>query len=129
MKCPLHLVGRYELRPTMKEGRAWPGARHPSVSRDFDSSCLYETELLQRGHPVIQADFFDNLAVPKTQHRRTGEMHLSPRRRRQRSNQEVPESRTRVSAAAFPTADDIVTLGDQVRSAPEIEIRESHSKV
>ena len=32
-------------------------------------------------------------------------------------------------AAAFPLADDIVAFGDQVRGAPEVEIRERRTEI
>src|SRR5262249_37754082 len=32
-------------------------------------------------------------------------------------------------AAAFPLADDVVALGDQIRGAPEIEVRECRTEI
>src|SRR5262249_25144432 len=48
---------------------------------------------------------------------------------RQRAHQEVAEGRTRVRTAAFPLADDIVAFRDQIRRAPEIEIRECSAEI
>src|SRR5690348_14197109 len=49
-------------------------------------------------------------------------MHLPASRCRQRSDKKITESRTSVGAAAFPTTDHIVALGDKVGSAPEVEV-------
>src|SRR5215470_11203423 len=49
-------------------------------------------------------------------------MHLPASRCRQRSKKKITESRTRVGAAAFPPPDHRVALGDQVGSAPEVEV-------
>jgi len=49
-------------------------------------------------------------------------MHLPACRCRQRSDDEIIESRTRVCAAAFPAADHIVALGNEISSAPEIKV-------
>ena len=43
--------------------------------------------------------------------------------------EEIVEGRAGVRAAAFPLADDVVALGDQVRRAPEIEIGERGPEV
>src|SRR5258706_15841825 len=55
-------------------------------------------------------------------------MHLAARRRRERADQKVGESRPGVCAPAFPPADDIVALGDEIRCAPEVEILERLAK-
>src|SRR6185503_17654558 len=43
--------------------------------------------------------------------------------------EEVAECRAVVRAAAFPASDDIIAFGDQVRGAPEVEIRKRLAKV
>jgi hypothetical protein len=58
-----------------------------------------------------------------------GEVHLSAGRGRQAADEEVVEGRTRMRAAAFPLADDIVALGDQVGGAPEVEVGECSPEV
>src|ERR1700691_2374622 len=83
----------------------------------------------QRGDAVVKANLFRNLAVDYFQHSRTGEVHLAASRSRQGADQEVPEGRTRVRAATFPLTDDVIALGDQVGSAPEIEIRECSAEI
>ena len=48
---------------------------------------------------------------------------------RQRADQEVAEGRPGVRAAAFPAADDVVAFRDQVRGAPEVQVRERLAEV
>src|SRR5215468_12564249 len=84
--------------------------------------CLDESELLEGGHPIIEADLFNDLALLEPQHGRASEMHLPARRCRQRSHQKITESRPSVRAAAFPPTDHIVAFGDQLGSAPEVEV-------
>src|ERR1700722_5272205 len=62
--------------------RKTPEAPRPRLNR-FD-----ESELLQGGYAVVQADFLDDLAVFEAEHSRTGEAHFPASRSRQRSNQE-----------------------------------------
>ena len=82
-----------------------------------------QAELRQRGHAIVKTDLRDDLAVLEPEHGRSGEPHLAAGGCRQRSHQEVAEGRPGVRAAAFPAADDIVALGDQIRRTPEIQIR------
>src|SRR5216683_5372892 len=56
-------------------------------------------------------------------------MHLPARRCRQRSDEKVRESGAGVSTAAFPTADHIVALGNEIRRAPEIEVRKRFAEI
>src|ERR1700712_3759501 len=67
-----------------------------------------KTQLRKRAHAIVQADFLNDLAIPKLQDSRTGEAHRPPRRRRQAAGQEVAESGTGMRAAAFPPANDVV---------------------
>jgi len=82
-----------------------------------------EPELLQRRHAIIEPDFLLDLAVRDAQHSRAGEAHLPAGRGRQRSDEKVTEGRTGVCAAAFPAANDVVALCDEVSRAPEVEAR------
>src|SRR5262249_41038059 len=50
-------------------------------------------------------------------------------RGRERAHQEVAEGRTGVRTAAFPLTDDIVAFCNQIRRAPEIEIRECSAEI
>ena len=59
---------------------------------------------------IRQADLFDDLSALQAQHRRSREVHLATRRRRQPANQEVVEPGAGVRAAALPTSDHVVTL-------------------
>jgi len=56
-------------------------------------------------------------------------VHPAAGRSGKRSHQEITERRTRMRAAAFPLTDDVVTFGDQVRSAPELQVRKSLPKI
>ena len=60
-----HLTGREEAAALMNGG--FPG-----------SDGMEQPELGQGGHPVIQADLLDDLAVLELQDGRTGELHLAP---------------------------------------------------
>ena len=78
-----------------------------------------EPQLKIGGHAIVQTDLLRDLAVLDPKHRRSGESHLPAGRRRQRPHEEVAEGRAGVRAAAFPAADHVVALGDEVRRAPE----------
>src|SRR5260370_17892620 len=84
---------------------------------------------MQRGDAIVQTDLFDDLAVFELEHRRARKPHLAAGRCRQRSHEEIAECWTSVRAAAFPTADYIVALGDEIGSAPEIEVRKCVAKI
>lgn len=66
--------GIYRGAPPVRTGGARPCAFKWSrtVSNGLD-----EPELRERSHAVIEADFFDDLAVLQTQHRRAREVHLA----------------------------------------------------
>ncbi len=86
--------------------------------------CLDKSELLQGGHAVIQADFFNDPAVFELKYGRAGEAHFPAGRGRQRSDEEIAECRTGMRAASVPTADYIVPLGDKISCTPEVEVWE-----
>src|SRR5450432_78961 len=88
-----------------------------------------ETQLGQGRNAIVQALLFDDLSVLQTQHGRPGEVHLATRGRRQSPNEEIVECRPGMRATAFPTSDHVVALGNQVGSAPEVEIRKRLAKV
>src|SRR5258708_22036225 len=90
----------------------------------FRSDHAYEAELLGGVHSIIQTDLLHDLAVLNPKHRRPGESHRSAGCRWQRPDEEVAEGRAGVRAATFPATNHIVALGDEVRSAPEVEVRE-----
>jgi hypothetical protein len=56
-------------------------------------------------------------------------VHLATRGCGQSADEEIVERRPRVRATAFPTSDHVVTFGNQVGSAPEVEIRKRPAKV
>src|SRR5258708_40176503 len=93
------------------------------------SNGLDQAELGERSDAVVETDFLDDLAVLETQYRRAAEVHLPAGLGRQRADEEVVEGWPGVGAAAFPLADDIITFGDQVRGAPELEVRECGTEV
>src|ERR1700687_2317642 len=70
-----------------------------------------------------------NLAVFEFQNGRSGEMHLPSGRRRQRSDEKITERRTALCATAFPTADTIIAFGNEIRSAPEMEVRKRFAEI
>lgn len=89
---------------------------------------LDQTKLLEGGYAVVQSDLLGNLAVFNAEHRRSREVHFPPRRGAKRSDEEIAERWAGVRAAAFPAADDIVALRNEVGCAPEIEIGERFAK-
>src|SRR5215468_1983594 len=104
-----------------EKGRGMPGPFRPGYARLLDG--CDESELLEGGHAIIEADLFNDLTVCEPEHSRAGEMHLPPGRGRQCSEQKITERRPRVGAAAFPPPDHIVALSDQVGRAPEVKVR------
>src|SRR4030081_3357885 len=89
----------------------------------------HKAELLQSSDPIVEADFLHDFFVPKLQYRRSRELHLPAGIGRQRSHQEVAECGSGVRSAAFPTADNVVALRDEIRSAPEIEVGECRPEI
>jgi hypothetical protein len=57
------------------------------------------------------------------------EVHLATRGRGQSPNEEIVERWPGMRATAFPTTDHVVAFGNQVGSAPEVEIRKRLAKV
>ena len=98
-----------------------PGPFRPGHARLVDG--CDESELLEGGHAIIEANLFHDLAVVEPQHGRAGKMHCPARRGRQRAKQKITERRPRVGAAAFPPPDHIVALSDQVGCALEVKVR------
>src|SRR5262245_18940062 len=90
---------------------------------------LENPELSERRDTIVETDLFDDLAVLETQHRSSREVHFSAGGRWKRARQKIREGRTRVRSTAFPLSDDVVPFGDQVRSAPELEIGEGGTEV
>src|SRR5262249_12542920 len=97
------------------------------------SGRLQDAQLLERGDPVVEADFLCNLAVLYPEDGRSSEPHLSSGGSRKGADKEVAAGGPGVRAATFPTADHVVALGDQFGRAPEVEVRErlaeSHHEV
>src|SRR5260221_9242733 len=87
-----------------------------------------EAELLEGGHAIVQTNLLHDLAICNPQHRGAGEVHLAARRRGPRSDKEVAKGRTGVRAAAFPATNHILTLGNQLSRAPEVEVWERFTK-
>ena len=100
------------------------GAEPPTLSPLLDQaafrmpSCC--SAVTPSSRPISSAILPSSIA----KHGRAGEAHLAAGRRRQRADEEVVEGRAGVRAAAFPPADDIVALGDEVGRAAEVEVRE-----
>ena len=109
------MVGLGTPKRNWGSGRRHSGERRlPEKSNDVE-----QPKLGQRGDPVIETDFLDYLAVPELEDGDAGEVHLPARVGGQAAGEEVPEGRTGMGAAAFPLADDVVPLGDEVGRAPE----------
>ena len=79
----------------------------------------------KRSNAVVETDLLDDLTVLEAQHGRAREAHLAAGSCRKRADQEVAEGRPGMGAATFPSADDIVAFRNQIRRAPEVEIRET----
>src|SRR5215813_5712752 len=111
--------------------RWWPprsgsfsASGHYDCGRLAGLSGSQDAELLQRGCTIVQPDFLGDLATLHAKHCRSGEPHCPARGRREGADQKIAEGGARVRAAAFPAADHIVTLGDEVCHTPELEVRE-----
>src|SRR5262249_26647962 len=105
-------------------GMSWTGGQALPVQLIFRSGALEDAELLKRGHSIIEADLLCDSAVFDTEHGRPGESHLPTGSRRKGADEEVAEGGAGVRPAAFPAADHVVALGDQVCGAREVEVRE-----
>src|SRR6266576_3147086 len=93
-------------------------------ARPYALSCLQDAELLQRRCAVVEPDLFGDLAVLDAQNGRSRKAHFPARAGGKRADDEVIEGRPGMRAAAFPSADHVVALGDQVRRTPEIQVWE-----
>src|SRR5215813_11594724 len=93
------------------------------------SGRLDQPKLGQRGHAIVETDLLDDLTVDHLQHRGAGEVHLPAGRSREAADQEVVEGWTSMDTPAFPLTNDIVAFGDEIRRAPEIEIRECGTEI
>ena len=69
---------------------------------------------------VIQIAFERQEGVFEFQNGRSGEMHFPVGRGRQRSEEKITERRTGVRAAALPTADHKIALGNEIGSAQKL---------
>ncbi|HLZ59655.1 MAG TPA: hypothetical protein VKR06_22120 [Ktedonosporobacter sp.] len=103
--------------------------RISAAARVARSDGTSEAKLLEGGHAIVQTNFLYDLAVFNPKHRCAGESHLSASGGFQRSNEEVVEGRTGVRAAAFPATNHILTLGNQVSRAPEVEVRKRFTRI
>ncbi len=80
----------------------------------LDSDRPNKAELLERRHSIIQTDLLRDLAILDSQYGRSREPHFPAGRSWKRSSQEVLEGWSRVCATAFPAADHIVALSDEI---------------
>src|SRR5579863_6952725 len=94
----------------------------------FASGSFEDAELGQRGDTVVETDLLGDLAVLDPEHRGAGEVRLAARPRRQRAGEKIAKRRPGMRAAAFPAADDIIALGDEIGSAPEVEVGEGRAE-
>src|SRR5215469_8443337 len=91
---------------------------------ELPSDGFPDTQLLKRRGPVVQPDFLGDFAVLDAQDGGSRKVHLPARRRRERADEEISESGSGVRTAALPSAHDIITLGDEIGGAPEVQVRE-----
>src|SRR3979411_3420225 len=89
----------------------------------------HEAELGERRDAVVETDLLDDLAALKTQDGGAREAYFQAGRGGVRADQEVAEGRAAVRSAALPLSDDIVAFSDQVRGAPEFEVRKRFTEV
>src|SRR5689334_3905877 len=106
-----------------------PSSRSLETADGARSGGFDQAELGQRSYAVVQADLLHDPSVRHLQHRGARELHLAAGRGREGANEEIFEGRPGVAPAAFPLADDVVTLRNQVRRTPEIEIRERGTEI
>src|SRR5712671_6217779 len=103
-----------------------PGWAHDAQSdvTCAQSGCAHQAQLLQGGHSIVQADFLCDPAVLDPKHRRTREPHFPAGTGRKRAGEKIAKGGASVRAAALPTTDDVVALGDEIRRAVKLEIGE-----
>src|ERR1700722_14003511 len=99
------------------------------VGRRYLLDSADKTQLSECGDTIVASDLFANLAVLKTQYRRSGEVHLAARRSLQSPRREDGEGRPSVSAATDPTTNDIVPFGDEICRAAEAEVWERGAEI
>jgi hypothetical protein len=87
-----------------------------------------QPELAEGRHAIVKPDFLCDLAVIDPKYRHSGEMHPSTCRRRQGAHEEVTEDGAGVRAAAFPAANYIVALCDEIGSSEKSKIRKCFTK-
>jgi len=88
-----------------------------------------QSKLLQRGQRLFLAGFFRALAIDEAVNGRSREVHPLAARTRAGTDREVTESGTRMRAASFPTAYDIVSFGNEVPDHVEGEVMKRFAKL
>src|ERR1700722_943979 len=88
-----------------------------------------QAQLGQSGNSVIEAALLEDPAILNLEDCGSREAHLPARTGGQATNQEVVESGACVGSAALPLADDIVAFSDEVRRAPEVEVRKGRTEI
>src|SRR5215831_10287280 len=143
----IHEAGRF---PRTVRDRPWPRAQRAPIRADLSGSLLRvramgrgrassatahlglsvnsgsgdEAELAEHGDAVVEADLLGNEAALNLQNGGAGESHHLAGAGWQRADGHVVERLAGVGAAAFPLADHIVALGDEIGGAPEVQVRE-----
>src|SRR5262249_42646849 len=112
-----------------KSGGSALEAAAPASGGFLGSGGAEQPKLRQGGDPVVQADLLDDLAVLELEDGDAGEVHLPARVRGQAAGEEVLEGRAGVGAAAFPLADDVVALGEELGRAPELQVGERDAEI
>jgi len=79
-----------------------------------------QAKLRQGSDAVVQADFFDDLAVHDFEHGGPRKSHLPPGCSRQRTAQKIAESRASMRASALPATHYIVAFRDEIRGTSEV---------
>src|SRR5260370_40768738 len=126
MTAPISTGASCRIRGTSEPARDELGRAHdarPNLCH-ARSGRTQEAQLLEGRHAIVETNLLGDLAVLDAKHGRSREVHLAAGPGRQRPDEKIAERRASVRAAALPTTDHAVALGDEVRGAVELEIGE-----
>src|SRR5262249_42710388 len=88
-----------------------------------------EAELPQDRDAVVEADFLGDKAILDLEDGGAGKAHRLAGGGWQRADRHVVERVAGMCAAAFPLADDVVALGDEIGGTPEVEVGEGRAEL
>ena len=99
------------------------GSEPPGLAAGASGSGVSNEADLEHGaQRIFLPQLLGNPPLLQPEHGCPCELHFAARGGRNRTHAEVAEGRTRMRAAAFPPADDVVAFGDEVADTAEIQV-------